>query len=170
MYPMKKQFRFSVCILYAVCSLHFVPCLQSAICSLHFALSGRKYDKKRGVGREGKGRRYHQSCFSMMPYLIQGCNDAVYVYICLKKLLIRVHGKGCSITYHLSHKHIKNTIIRDMGPLYFFLTAEANLSQFKFKLVALVGSKLSGSKRICSRSLIVEDFNTMECEYPLWFF
>ena len=106
----------------------------------------------------------------MMPYLIQGCNDAVYVYIRSKKLLIRVHGKGCSITYHLSHKHIKNTIIRDMGLLYFFLTAEANLSQFKFKLVALVGSKLSGSKRICSRSLIVEDFNTMECGYPLWFF
>ena len=134
--------------------------------------------KRGGWGGKGRGgdminkkvkRVYHQSCFSMMPYLIQGCNDAVYVYICLKKLLIRVHGKGCSITYHLSHKHIKNTIIRDMGPLYFFLTAEANFSQFKFKLVALVGSKLSGSKRICSRSLIVEDFNTMECGYPLWF-
>ena len=133
---------------------------------------------KRG-GRGGKGRGYDkQECetrlspklLSMMPYLIQGCNDAVYVYICSKKLLIRVHGKGCSITYHLSHKHIKNTLIRDMGPLYYFLTAEANLSQFKFKLVALVGSKLSGSKRICSRSLIVEDFNTMECGYPLWFF
>ena len=107
--------------------------------------------KRGGWGGKGRGRDminkkvkrvYHQSCFSMMPYLIQGCNDTVYVYICLKKLLIRVHGKGCSITYHLSHKHIKNTIIRDMGPLYFFLTAEANLSQFKLKLVALVKENL----------------------------
>ena len=29
-----------------------------------------------------------------------------------------------------------------MGPLYFFLTAEANLSQFKLKLVALVKENL----------------------------
>ena len=126
MYPMKKQFRFSVCILYPVCSLHFVPCLQSAICRLHFALSGRKYDKKRGEGREGDminkkvKRVYHQSCFSMMPYLIQGCNDAVYVYICSKKLLIRVHGKGCSITYHLSHKHIKKYYNQRYGSSLFF--------------------------------------------------
>ena len=33
MYLTKKQYKFSVCIFYPVCSLYFVPGLQSAFCT-----------------------------------------------------------------------------------------------------------------------------------------
>ena len=38
----KKLYRFSVCILCPLCSLHSTFCIRCAVCSLHFVLTGNR--------------------------------------------------------------------------------------------------------------------------------